>query len=221
MKEARSRSVFQHQLRALTTVGLLIILSGLPCRAQTITEINPSQSTLWTSDPDGATGGRVNHVGVAPLDKNTIFAASEWGGIYRSTDKGDTWERMNGHHPAATWDVKVSPADSKRVIATSFYDGRVKSLAGISLSTDGGVKWTHPASAVPHEGFCVSDTQRREPSAYGISFDPQHPQDVYVGTNCGLAISNDGGNTWHYVDPTPADKANDVWSVVVHHQRNH
>jgi photosystem II stability/assembly factor-like uncharacterized protein len=38
-----------------------------------------------------------------------------------------------------------------------------------------------------------------------------------VGTNCGLAISNDAGNTWHYIDPTPADPADNVWSVAVHH----
>lgn len=209
---------FQHRRGILRMMAaLLVIFCWLPGDAQTITEINPSQSTLWSSDPNGASGGRVNHVGVAPLDKNIIFAASEWGGIYKSTDSGKTWTRMNGHHPTVTWDVKVSPLDSNRVIATSFYDGRVNSLAGINVSTDGGTTWTHPPSAIPPDDFCTSPNQRTEPSAYGISFDPDHPQNVYVGTNCGLAISNNGGNTWHYVDPTPADKADSVWSVVVHH----
>ena len=40
---------------------------------------------------------------------------------------------------------------------------------------------------------------------------------MFVGTNCGLAISNDAGLTWRFVDPTPANGANDVWDVVVHH----
>ena len=201
----------------VTMVALLMLCCGVRSGAQTITEINPSQSTLWSSNPNGASGGRVNHVGVAPLDKNIIFAASEWGGIFKSTDKGKTWTHMNGHHPTVTWDVKVSPIDSRRVIATSFYDGRVNSLAGINVSTDGGTTWIHPPSAIPPVAFCTTPIQRSEPSAYGISFDPAHPQDVYVGTNCGLAISNNGGNTWRYVDPTPDDNAADVWSVVVHH----
>lgn len=218
MRTARVSSDFGDGCGTLSMMALLLVIfCGLPVGAQTIMEINPSQSTLWSSDPNGASGGRVNHVGVAQLNKNIMFAASEWGGIYKSIDRGKTWTRMNGHHPTVTWDVKVSPLDSNRVIATSFYDGRVNSLAGISVSTDGGTTWTHPPSAIPPVGLCTTPNQRSEPSAYGISFDPAHPQNVYVGTNCGLAISNNGGNTWHYVDPTPADKAADVWSVVVHH----
>jgi hypothetical protein len=123
---------------------------------------------------------------------------------------------MNGHLPTVTWDVKVSPADANRVIATSFYDGRVNSLAGINVSSDGGVTWTHPATATPPPNFCISAAAPSEPAGYGISFDPDQPNNVYVGTNCGLAISNDAGNTWHYVDPTPADPADNVWAVVVH-----
>ncbi len=217
MKTARNtRALPLPPATLMTMAALVLCFSGLPSAAQTITEINPSQSTLYSSDPDGASGGRVNHVGVAPTDKNIIFAASEWGGIYKSTDRGQTWAHLNDHHPTVTWDVKVSPSDDKRVIATSFYDGRVKSRAGINLSTDGGATWTHPASATPPAGFCDA-TRRDEPAAFGISFDPQTPKDVYVGTNCGLAISHDGGNTWQFVDPTPNDPADDVWSVAVHH----
>src|SRR5439155_1432102 len=40
---------------------------------------------------------------------------------------------------------------------------------------------------------------------------------VYVGTNCGLAISSDAGSSWRFVDPTPGDPADDVWDVTVHH----
>ena len=49
----------------------------------------------------------------------------------------------------ACWDVEVDPSNSNRVFATSFYDGRVNSLAGINVSTNGGTTWTHPATATP------------------------------------------------------------------------
>ena len=47
----------------------------------TVTEINPNQSTLDASDPDGASGGRVNGLAIDPRNDNVMYAASEWGGI--------------------------------------------------------------------------------------------------------------------------------------------
>ena len=70
----------------------------------------------------------------------------------------------------------------------------------------------------PRRPVSVSTRSRRdEPSAFGISIDPDNPNNVLIGTNCGLAISDDRGQTWRFVDPTPSDGADDVWDVVVHH----
>jgi photosystem II stability/assembly factor-like uncharacterized protein len=183
----------------------------------TITEINPNQSSLHNSDPDGASGGRVNGLANVVGNNRTFYAATEWGGLYKSMDGGRNWVRLNNHLPTATWDVEVSPTDANRVYATSFYDGRAASFAGINISTDGGNTWIHPQSATPPAGFCNGEERRDEPSAFGISIDPANPQNIYIGTNCGLAISTDGGNNWRYVDPTPDDLAEDVWDVVAHH----
>lgn len=216
--QCRRASAVDSPRRMPLVAALVAVLIGWtqPSVAQvTLEEVNPNQSTLHPSDPDGASGGRVN--GLARATDSVFFAASEWGGLYKSSDRGRTWARLNAHLPTVTWDVEVSPADSSRVFASSLYDGRVSSLAGINVSVDGGVTWTHPASATPPAGFCRSPSRFDEPSAFGISVDASNPQNVYVGTNCGLAISNDGGATWRYVDPTPADKAGDVWDVLAHH----
>jgi hypothetical protein len=203
--------------RPLIGSAILVFLS---CVCETVsaqmklTEVNPDQSTLHEKDPDGASGGRINGLGRAT--NGSLFAASEWGGVFKSTDGGHVWSRLNKHLPTATWDVRASLGDPNRIFATSFYDGRVKSLAGINVSTDGGLTWIHPRTATPPVGFCREQSRRDEPSAFGISLDPENSSNVYVGTNCGLAISNDAGTTWRYVDPTPADGADDVWDVVVH-----
>ena len=182
----------------------------------TISDINPNQSTLDPSDADGASGGRVNGLATTPGNNQIFYAASEWGGIYRSNDGGLNWNRLNNHQPTVTWDVEVSPANTNLIFATSFYDGRVNSQSGINVSTNGGTTWTHPATATPPAGLCIAQ-RRAQPAAFGIAIDPANSQNVYIGTNCGLAISNDGGTTWTFVDPTPGDLADDVWDVVVHH----
>jgi hypothetical protein len=164
---------------------LLFLLAGVVCllgrqacaevRKFVIEEINPDRSTLDQIDPDGASGGRVNHIAISAQD-GTMYAASEWGGLFRSTDKGDTWVHLAGHVPVATWDVAVDPKDARRIYATSFYDGKVASLAGINVSFDGGNSWFHPPTATPPVGMCLADGPRRdEPSAFGISIDPVTP----------------------------------------------
>lgn len=202
-------------------LAFLLSLSGFGAQAQvTVTDINPDQSTLDPADPDGASGGRVNGLASVPGDPNTFYAASEWGGLYKTSDflnAGGRWFRLESHLPMVTWDVEVDPANTNRVYATSFFDGQVNSLAGINVSTDAGTTWAKPATATPPDsGFC-SNARRSQPSAFGISIDRETSSNVYIGTNCGLAISNDSGVTWTFVDPTPGDPASRVWDVVVHH----
>ncbi len=210
-----------HRLRLL----LLALLAGavwfpwpapLAQLTWTITDVSPDQSSFDATDSDGASGGRVNALAVA-ANGTTFFAASEWGGLFRSTDTGRTWAHLPGHVPHVTVDVEVDPTNAQRVYATSLYDGRVASLAGINVSTDGGTTWTKPATATPPVGFCDGAVRRDEPAAYGISVNPANTQNVVVGTNCGVAISNDAGANWTFVDPTPGDAgADDVFDVVVH-----
>lgn len=204
--------------RILLSAAAALALSGA-AGAQipvTFTDINADQSTLDPTNPNGASGGRVTGIGVDVASPGTYYAASEWGGLFKSTDGGLTWAHLPGHVPTATWDVAVDPGNSNRVFATSFYDGKATTLAGISVSTDAGVTWSRPATATPPAAFNCVATRRAEPHAFGISFDPDDPNDVYIGTNCGLAVSNNLGATWNFIDPTPATTATDIWDVVVH-----
>ncbi|MCZ6712184.1 MAG: hypothetical protein O7B25_17605, partial [Gammaproteobacteria bacterium] len=189
-------------------------------------DVNPDSSTLDPTDPDGASGGRINKLASVPGDNQVFYAASEWGGLYKSADGGQTWSRLNGHMPVATWDVGVDPFATSNVYATSFYGGRLNSISGIQVSADAGATWAHPPTAhpdpalegtpddnTPDPGFsCLRnpgedltqpEVRRVEPSAFGIGIRPDASQNVFVGTNCGVAISNDSGATWRFVDPSP------------------
>lgn len=205
--------------RSIGIVGLALVfasmLAHLPhALAQlsvTVSNVSPTLSAEFGS----YAGGRVNGIAVAN-DGTTVYLATEWGGLYKSVDSGRNWFQLEGHMPFATWDVAVDPTNPNKVYATSFYDGRVDSLAGINVSTDGGNTWSHPPTAVAPLSLFTSSARRQEPSAFGISIDPDNPQRVYIGTNTGLAFSQDGGVTWGYIDPTPTTSADDIWDVIVH-----
>ena len=101
-----------HRVLSLWLLSAALMVNGAAFAQVSFTDINPNQSTLHPSDPDGASGGRVNGLASVDRDPNTYYAATEWGGIYKSTDRGRTWGRLDGHLPVATWDVAVLPERS-------------------------------------------------------------------------------------------------------------
>src|SRR5215510_12220546 len=81
-------------------------------------------------------------------------------------------------------------------------DGRI-TRGGIWRSTNAGVNWTKPATAEPPAtAGCTPPV-----NAHGISFEPGS-DNVYVGTDCGLAISRDRGATWTHTRLAPASAPN-------------
>jgi hypothetical protein len=220
-RKCRREDVFS-QLAGLTAVLMLVVTLSLSSFAGTlqdvdIEDINPDRSNFGTSQ--GASGGRVNGLASVTGNNQIFYAASEWGGLFKTTDGGLTWFRLDRHLPTVTWDVEVDPIDTNRVYATSFYDGRVNSLAGINVSQDGGETWIHPQVATPPN---CPPIRNEELYAFGISVDPRNPTNVYIGHTCGLAISNDRGVTWRVVDPTPSMNIADstIADVIVHYDEN-
>jgi hypothetical protein len=213
------RTTFPTKLTRWLLLWTLLVPAAQAFAQIVISDINPDQSTLDASDPDGATGGRVNGLATTPGSPSVYFAASEFGGLYKTTDfnvNGGQWFRLESHLPMLTIDVEAAP-DGSAVYASSLYDGRVNSVAGINVSYDGGLSWHKPPTAAPPAALCGDPDAYSEPSATGISVDPDDPSAVYIGTNCGLAISNDYGASWTYSNPFAPAAANTIWDVVVHH----
>lgn len=198
---------------ALAALGMLAASASAQI---TIDEINPVRSSLHATNANGGSGGRVHSVTADPQDGNVYYAASEWGGLYKSTDRGRNWERLDGFLATAAWRVAVQPGNSRVLVATALFDGRTESRAGILRSSDGGLSWTRPASVTPPAGACADSRAMAELSGFGVAFDPARPERVYAATNCGLALSADGGQTWRYVNPMGAGGARRLVDVIVH-----
>jgi hypothetical protein len=215
MRQARSWQVALATSASMLATVLFVVTPATPAVAAfaTVQDINPDVST--NSDADATTGGRVNHVASAPGGSTVFYAASEQGGLFKSTNGGASWSHLNGHLPQITWDVKVDPGNANIVYATSFYDGKVTTLSGIEVSTDAGATWTHPASANPPLAAPCSATARIEQEGFGIGIRPDATNNVFIGTQCGVAFSSNSGATWTFLNPTSPSFPARTWGVLV------
>ncbi len=205
-------------IKQIASLIIAFLLAAGPAVAQIVSvkNISPATTPFTRSiSGAGASGGRATDISVAPSNRNILYATTEFGGVHKSTDRGRTWVKLHDHRPNVAWAVAVHPADANRVIATSFFDGRMTSGAGINITTDGGATWTRPASVTPPPGFCADSAAQTETRGYGVAFDPDAPANVYAATSCGLAVSRDAGASWSYINPSPSSpRARVVYDVI-------
>ena len=131
----------------------------------------------------------------------TLESGGPGGGIFKSTDGGDTWTELtrNPGLPRGTVGkigITVSPANSERVWAiVEAEDG------GVFRSDNGGTSWTK-----------VNDERRLRQRAWyytRIYADPKNVDTVYV-LNTGFYRSNDGGRTYTPISVPHGDN-HDLW----------
>ncbi|NKB90430.1 MAG: glycosyl hydrolase [Acidobacteria bacterium] len=132
----------------------------------------------------------------------TIHSGSEEGGVWRSKDGGDTWEKLGGGLPGGVVgkiDVTVSPPMPERVWALVEAPG---AQGGVYRSDDGGDSWRPMAK----------DRKLLQRAWYYIHIiaDPVDPDTVY-SLNTGFFKSIDGGATFPTaLQPRHGDN-HDLW----------
>ncbi|MFL6234555.1 MAG: hypothetical protein ACJ76N_15595 [Thermoanaerobaculia bacterium] len=189
---------------AWASLAILVALASASPAPVVATLIEPMQPNVWP-------GGRAVAITVSPNNSSIAILASESGGLFKTQDGGLTWSHLTGLAPFRMADVKYSPASSQRIVATTYADTRTGNRGGIWRSLNGGVNWEKPATTNPPAGpKCPAAA-----NAYGISY---VSGGIYVGTDCGLAISHDSGATWTHVVPNPAAANWRIVSVVAHGQ---
>jgi hypothetical protein len=124
--------------------------------------------------------------------------AMEFGGLWGTINGGDNWFRIFSLPAVMVGDVEFGN-DGHSVVATVFRDNQVVNGGGIYVSHDRGGTWTRPPTGVVPPTPSIT-----RPSAYGISRSPDENGLWYVGTDSGVAISTDDGNTWTHkaLEPT-------------------
>ncbi len=188
---------------------------------------------IYRSSDGGATFERVLHtdanaggfdIALDPVDQRTVYASlwaarqSPWetlggasfelpqsgSGLYKSTDGGATWTRLEGGLPTAAQgigrvEVAVAPSDAKRVYA--FADATQK--GGVYRSDDAGATW--------HAVNGSARVIERGDDLVTLGVDPRDRDTVYV-TNTSTYKSTDGGATFTAFRGAPGgDDYQSIW----------
>jgi len=133
----------------------------------------------------------VRRVAINPGNANEIYACIDAGkGLYKSTDGGSNWSRVNLGPPAgvitASARTYVFAPSNSNIRYASF--GSWGASGGFYRTTNGGSTWTEVG------GSTITRT------VIAVAIHPTNPNIVLAGTSGGgLYRSTDGGNSWTLV----------------------
>ncbi len=106
---------------------------------------------------------------------------SPTGGVFRTTDGGERWERLSPWSPRGFYfsQIRVQPDDSSRVYLHGFQ---------VTVSDDGG------------RTFRGGGSKNLHPDMHAMWIDPGNGKHLLLGTDGGIKQSWDRGETWSYLD---------------------
>jgi photosystem II stability/assembly factor-like uncharacterized protein len=142
------------------------------------------------------TGGRIHDIEALSDDPSTIYAATASGGLWKTTNKGTTWDPIFDDQPVSTFgDVTIAPSNSDVVWAGTGEQNNRQSTSwgnGVYRSVDAGSTWTHLGlEKTRHIGEVKvhpEDPDVAYVAALGNLWAPSRQRGVYRTT--------DGGETW-------------------------
>lgn len=106
---------------------------------------------------------------------------SRSGGVFRSEDRGDSWKRLEDHTPRGFYfsKIRVDPTDDQRVYRLGW---------GLDVSDDGGRHFRAGAARKPHGDM------------HDLVVDPADRDHLLMGTDGGIYVSRDRGETWDFLN---------------------
>jgi len=144
----------------------------------------------WESLTRGmAPSAQVRTIAIHPENPAVVFAGTQRG-VYRSTDRGDNWERMHMTEGRVVWSLRFHPNDANIMFLGT--EG-----SEVYKSKDGGGKWEYLSSILNSDAVQMAFATR----ILGIGIEAADPNNMYAALEVGgAARSADGGKTWKVVN---------------------
>ncbi len=150
--------------------------------------------------PEVPTDGQPNEVGrcvhkmvLDPADPDTMYLQFHWG-VFKSTDAGDNWTRIEEGLPSTFGFPMVVTANGDLFIVPLESDERRYTPEGklrVYRSQDRGESWQPTGSGLPEDAQYVGVLRD------AMATDSLDPAGIYFGTNMGeIYASPDGGESW-------------------------
>jgi hypothetical protein len=159
----------------------------------------PSSPAGWTN----LTGyvhpvGRVNALLIHPTSTNTMWAGTDGGGIWKTTDAGVTWAAANDFLGSLSISgFAMRPGDTSTIYAATGAQGSHTGMGGVGIykSTDGGTTWPQLTATDPTGN---ADFQH----VFQLAIHPTDSNTVLAATDGGAYLTTNGGTNWTKVPAT-------------------
>lgn len=142
---------------------------------------------------------QVNEISVDPNNSSIIYIATNYSGIFKSTDGGTSWNSINNGFPNVSsmifTDIAIDPNNPNLLYTGAFKDEFAPQLVGgIFKSTDGGATWTNITNNIG-AGIGILD----------LTIDPvDHSLYAALYHNRGVWKTINGGSSWSTSTSTDA-----------------
>jgi photosystem II stability/assembly factor-like uncharacterized protein len=203
--------------------GRTVAISGIPSQPN-VFYMAPNNGGVWKTTDAGRTWspifddqpiGSIGALSIAPSNPDMIYVGSGEGlrrpdlsvgdGIYKSADRGRTWQPLGLRDAQQIASILVDPKDPDRLfVAALGHPYGPNAERGVFRSLDGGQRWQKVLYKDENIG------------AIDLAFDPRNSQVIfaalwasrrppwttggaYSGSGSGLYKSTDGGNTWRQI----------------------
>lgn len=152
-----------------------------------------------SGQPNGT--GRINTVAFHPTDSTTYFGCSPQGGLWKSTDAGQSWSMIfgtsTGINSVGVSSVAINPSNTSIMyLGTGDIDAGDAPGYGVMKSINAGKTWT------------LSNTGMGNRTVGRIIIDPTNAAILLASTNAGVYRSTNSGSSW--VRTSISTKATDL-----------
>jgi photosystem II stability/assembly factor-like uncharacterized protein len=144
----------------------------------------------WVKLEGGLPGGDVGRIGldISPVNPDMLYAVVEAkddkGGIYRTTNRGASWERRSGFYTSGNYyqEVTCDPHNTDKIYITDTYN---------KVSYDGGKTFSNLGEINKHI------------DNHAIWINPEDPNHIIIGCDGGIYETFDHAKSYHFKDNLP------------------